>query len=96
MKHAAEQFKFSKGQVFLGSHFDLALAIESKNFGLIFPCKKRTSVDEVMVDGSKAEHIAFDSQTHPLDVLDLQDFRGHEARSAASHEDVARLVDVRG
>ena len=49
-----------------------------------------------MVDGSKAEHIAFDSQTNPLDVLDLQDFRGHEARSAASHEDVARLVDVRG
>ena len=54
------------------------------------------AIDEVVVYGSKAEHVTLDSQTNIIHIFDLEDFRSYKARSPAPDKDISRLVDVSG
>ena len=95
-KHAAQKFQLSISCGLSGSYLDSALTIEVENFVLVFSREERLSIDEVIVDGSKTEHITLNSQTNIIHILDLEDFRSHKARSSAPDKDISRLVNVSG
>ena len=96
LKHTAQKFQLSICRGLSGSYLDSALTIEVQDFVLVFSREEGLAIDEVVVDGSKAEHVAFDSQTNIIHIFDFEDFRSHKARSSAPDKDISRLVNVSG